>query len=58
LDAGQIAKYVGEVLGGSGGGRPTLGQTGGNDISKLPEAREKGVKLIEEKLKKSKRKKE
>jgi len=58
LDAGQIAKYVGEVLGGSGGGRPTLGQAGGKDISKLPEARERGVKLIKEKLKQSKRKKE
>ncbi len=58
LDAGQIAKYVGEVLGGSGGGRPTLGQAGGKDISKLLEAREEGVKLIKEKLKQSKRKKE
>ena len=51
LDASQIAKIVAEPLGGSGGGRPILGQTGGKDISKLPEALEKAKKWIDEKLK-------
>ena len=56
LDAGQIAKVTGLVLGGSGGGRPTLGQAGGKDASRLPEAREKGKEFVREAIKKKKRK--
>jgi alanyl-tRNA synthetase len=47
---------IGETLGGSGGGRPTLGQAGGKDASKLPEARDKGKQFIREKMKKKKNK--
>ena len=38
LDAGQIIRAIAPVIGGGGGGRPTLAQAGGKDASKLPEA--------------------
>jgi alanyl-tRNA synthetase len=50
LDSVEIAKFTGVILGGSGGGRPTLGQAGGKDVSKIPEAHEKGKQFIREKI--------
>ena len=38
LHAGKLVKSVAEVVGGGGGGKPTLAQAGGKDASKLPEA--------------------
>ena len=38
LHAGELVKSVAEVVGGSGGGKPTLAQAGGKDASKLPDA--------------------
>jgi alanyl-tRNA synthetase len=38
LHAGNLVKQVAQVVGGGGGGRPTLAQAGGNDASKLAEA--------------------
>jgi alanyl-tRNA synthetase len=38
LHAGQLAKQVAKVVGGSGGGRPTLAQAGGRDASRMEEA--------------------
>jgi alanyl-tRNA synthetase len=38
LHAGKLVKRVAQVVGGSGGGRPTLAQAGGKDISKISEA--------------------
>jgi alanyl-tRNA synthetase len=38
VHAGELAKTVARTLGGGGGGKPTLGQAGGRDLSKLPEA--------------------
>jgi alanyl-tRNA synthetase len=38
LHAGDLVKSVAEVVGGGGGGKPTLAQAGGKDASKLPEA--------------------
>jgi alanyl-tRNA synthetase len=38
LHAVELVKSVAEVVGGGGGGRPTLAQAGGKDASKLPEA--------------------
>jgi alanyl-tRNA synthetase len=35
IKAGDLVKYVAEILGGSGGGKPTLAQAGGKDPSKL-----------------------
>jgi len=38
LDAGKIVKTIAPVMGGSGGGKPTLAQAGGKDAGKLVEA--------------------
>ncbi|MFQ5942838.1 MAG: alanine--tRNA ligase [Anaerolineales bacterium] len=38
LHAGELVKSVAEVVGGGGGGKPTIAQAGGKDASKLPEA--------------------
>jgi len=38
LDAGKIVKTVAKVVGGGGGGKPTLAQAGGKDATKLSEA--------------------
>ncbi|MCX6013861.1 MAG: alanine--tRNA ligase [Chloroflexi bacterium] len=49
LHAGQIVKQVAQVTGGSGGGRPELGQAGGKDKSKMEEA----LKMVETLVNKS-----
>ncbi|HEY63337.1 MAG TPA: alanine--tRNA ligase [Caldilineae bacterium] len=36
--AGQLVKVVAEAVGGGGGGRPTLAQAGGRDLSRMNEA--------------------
>jgi alanyl-tRNA synthetase len=38
LKAGDLAREVARIVGGSGGGRPNLAQAGGRDTEKLPEA--------------------
>ncbi len=38
LDAGKIVKAVAALVGGSGGGKPTLAQAGGKDSARLNEA--------------------
>jgi alanyl-tRNA synthetase len=41
FDAGKLAKELGSIIGGSGGGRAELGQAGGNKPQELARAREK-----------------
>lgn len=38
LHAGNVIKAIAPVVGGGGGGRPTMAQAGGKDSSKLPDA--------------------
>ncbi|MCR4406534.1 MAG: alanine--tRNA ligase [Anaerolineae bacterium] len=38
LHAGQLIKAVARVVGGGGGGKPTLAQAGGRDVSRMNEA--------------------
>jgi alanyl-tRNA synthetase len=38
LHAGKLVKTVAEIVGGSGGGKPTMAQAGGRDVSRLDEA--------------------
>jgi len=38
LHAGRLIQQVGHVVGGGGGGRPTMAHAGGRDASRLPEA--------------------
>jgi len=48
IDAGAIAKVLGEKVGGKGGGRKNIAMAGGTLIKKIPEA----MALIQENLKK------
>jgi alanyl-tRNA synthetase len=50
LHAGNIVGKVAKILGGGGGGRPTLAQAGGRDVSKLTQALESVPGIIEESL--------
>jgi alanyl-tRNA synthetase len=46
LKAGDIVGKVAKIVGGGGGGRPTLAQAGGKDPDKLPEALAAVHKLV------------
>jgi alanyl-tRNA synthetase len=50
LDAGALIRPVAAVVGGSGGGRPTLAQAGGRDASKLGEALAQVQELVSQAL--------
>ena len=50
LNAGDIVKKVAQATGGSGGGRPQLGQGGGRDKDKLEQALKLVATLVEEKV--------
>ena len=50
LNAGDIVKRVAQATGGSGGGRPQLGQGGGKDKDKLEQALKLVAQLVEEKV--------
>jgi alanyl-tRNA synthetase len=38
LHAGRLIQAVAQVVDGGGGGRPTMAQAGGRDLSRLPDA--------------------
>jgi len=38
VHAGEMVKAVARFVGGGGGGKPTLAQAGGRDLTRLPEA--------------------
>ncbi len=50
LHAGDLVKTIAGMLGGGGGGRPTLAQAGGTDASKLDEAMAAVLPWVERKL--------
>jgi alanyl-tRNA synthetase len=51
LHAGNLVKQVAQVVGGGGGGRPTLAQAGGKDSSKISEALDVVPTYIQDNLK-------
>jgi len=51
LHAGELVKGVARVVGGGGGGKPSLAQAGGRDLSKLPEALAQAPDLVAKALK-------
>ena len=51
LHAGKLIQQVAKVVGGGGGGRPTMAQAGGKDASKLSEALDQVPVYIKENLK-------
>jgi alanyl-tRNA synthetase len=38
IRAGDLIREVAQIVGGSGGGRPTMAQAGGKDATSLPQA--------------------
>jgi len=50
LKAGDLVRELGKVVGGGGGGQPTLATAGGRQPAKLEEAFDRGKSLITEKL--------
>ncbi|MCS7060026.1 MAG: alanine--tRNA ligase [Anaerolineae bacterium] len=50
LDAGKLIREIARIVGGGGGGRPTLAQAGGKDADKLDEALAAAKPLIEHAL--------
>ena len=46
LDAGQIIRQIAPLIGGTGGGRPTLAQAGGKDATNLPAALDKARQIV------------
>jgi alanyl-tRNA synthetase len=48
LHAGKLVKEVAQVVGGGGGGKPTMAQAGGKDAAKLDEALAKVDSLVSE----------
>jgi len=50
LKAGDWVQAAAEVVGGRGGGKPTLAQAGGKDPEKLPEAIKTAAKYIQDLL--------
>ncbi len=51
LHAGELVKSVARLVGGGGGGRPTLAQAGGRDASRLPAALAQVPDLVRQQLK-------
>lgn len=49
-NAGEIVREAVAVLGGRGGGKPTMAQAGGRDVAKLPEAVDKAREILRAKL--------
>ncbi len=49
-DAGAIVRDLGRIVGGGGGGRPTMAQAGGSDPRKLSQALDQVLGLLKEQL--------
>jgi alanyl-tRNA synthetase len=50
ISAVDIVKRVGRIVGGGGGGKPTLAEAGGRDVARIDEALEKAPDVIRELL--------
>ena len=50
LKAGDIVKEIAPLIGGAGGGRPQMAQAGGKNPQALPQALQKAVEFIKQKL--------
>jgi alanyl-tRNA synthetase len=50
LHAGELVKAVSRMVGGGGGGKPSLAQAGGRDLSRLPEALSQVPEIVRKQL--------
>ena len=50
VHAGELVKAIAKTVGGGGGGKPTLGQAGGRDAARLPDALGRVPELIQQQL--------
>jgi alanyl-tRNA synthetase len=48
LDAGAVIKQIAPIVGGGGGGRPSMARAGGKDASRLEEALEAARSMLSE----------
>ncbi len=48
VDAGKLVREMARIVGGGGGGKPTLAQAGGRDPSRLEEALSQAPRMLEE----------
>jgi alanyl-tRNA synthetase len=48
VDAGKLIRPIAGIVGGGGGGRPTMAQAGGKDVSRMQEALDLVPKLLED----------
>jgi alanyl-tRNA synthetase len=46
LDAGAVIKGIAPIVGGGGGGRPSMARAGGKDASRLDEALETARSML------------
>lgn len=51
IHSGNIIKEAAKIAGGGGGGRPDMAQAGGKDISKIDEALDYSIKVVETQVK-------
>ena len=49
--AGSIIKEIAPIVGGKGGGRPTMAQAGGTDTAKIEDALAKAAEIIKSQIK-------
>ena len=54
MSAVPIIKEIAKTVGGSGGGKPSLGQAGGKEPDKLPEAISKAFNIVKDEIEKMK----
>jgi alanyl-tRNA synthetase len=50
VNSGAIVREMSKLVGGGGGGKPSIAQGGGTDVTRIEEALEKGVEMVREKV--------
>jgi alanyl-tRNA synthetase len=50
VSAGDVVREIAPIVGGGGGGRPTMARAGGKDPAKLPDALARARELIQSAL--------
>ena len=51
IHAGNIIREVAKIAGGGGGGRPDMAQAGAKDLTKIDEALQAAIRIVEAQVK-------